>query len=138
MIGTSGLWTKGHHPLNLFPRPWTLKDRLAASIFPRRKATVLPSVWVEELMAKRFGALMICQPCEWKYRDGIRRWGYAKHPDMKAAGNACDFCKQVRDWLPLWMKEEHRYPTRQDHYDQSQRYGINTAQPHLFDRRRMA
>jgi len=128
-------WIKGHHPLNIFRRRWTTRDRLFARAFPRRKATLLPSVWVEELMAKRFGALMICQPCAWRYGDGMARWGYAKHPDMTVQGNACDFCKQVYDRMPLWFREEHGYPTRQQHADESRRYGIVGA-PHLYDRRR--
>lgn len=125
---------KGRYALNLLRQTWTTRDRLLARRFPARKATLLPSVWVEELMAKRFGALIICQPCAWKYGDGITRWGYVRHPDMKVQGNPCDFCKQVYDVTPLWFKEEHRYPTRQEHADQSERYGIRGA-PHLYDRR---
>lgn len=118
----------------LIKRKWTRAQRLSAWRFPQRKATIPPAAWVEELMAKRFGCLMICQRCAWKYGDGIRRWGYQRHADMKAAGNACDFCKQVADMLPLWFKEEHPYPTRQQHYDESERAGILGA-PHLYDSR---
>lgn len=119
---------------NIFPRKWTWKDRLR--LFPQRKATVMPSAWVEELMAKRFGALIICGPCGIKYRDGIRRWGYFAHENMKAQGNACDFCKRVDPYpVPIWLKEEHRYPTATEHAEQSRRFGVAGA-PHLYDRTR--
>ena len=131
-------WTKGQHALNLFRRPWNRADRMLSMKFPRRTATIPPASWVEELMAKRFGALMICGACAVKYRDGISRWAYVRHPDMKAQGNACDFCKTVYDVLPLWMKEEHQYPTRQQHHEDSLRSGVNSPTPHVFDRRRFA
>lgn len=103
------------NPLNLIPRhDWKPRDLLPQ--FPRRATTLLPSVWVEELMAKRFGALIICGPCSWKYADGIKRWCYVRHPDMKVQGNACDFCTKVPPGqTPLWFKEERQYPTQQDY-----------------------
>lgn len=123
------------HPLNIFPRTWSVRDRLAR--FPRRKATLLPAVWVDELMQQRFGCLMVCGTCAWKYREGLARHAYARHPDMKASGNACDFCKQVYDSMALWFAEEHRYPTRQQYADEQARAGIRGA-PHLYDSRRRA
>ncbi len=105
-----------HHPQILVLRRWTIRDLLDAIRFPRRKTTVLPAVWVEELMVKRFGTLLVCASCVTKYRDGLRRWGYAAHPDMKAQGNACDFCQGIPSHpVPLWFKEEHRYPTTADY-----------------------
>lgn len=105
----------------LVPQSWSVVDKLLARRFRGRKATVLPAPWVEELMAKRFGCLMICGPCAVKYRDGISRWGYARHADMKVQGNACDFCKQAQPMMPLYFKEEHRYPTQADYAHQAER-----------------
>jgi len=103
------------HPGILIPKKWTIRDLLDAIRFPRRKATLLPSVWVDELMQKRFGTLIICRACARKYQDGIRRWGYVRHPDMKAR-NLCDFCQCMEPHpTALWFKEEHRYPTREFH-----------------------
>lgn len=124
------------HPLILIPRTWRTVDRLLARRFPRRRATVPPASWLGELMEKRFGALILCAGCALKYGDAIRRLAYARHPDMKATGNACDACKRMHtEPLALWFKEEHRYPTAQEHADQSRRFGIAGA-PHLYDARR--
>lgn len=127
---------KGRWALNFIPQRWTLRDKIFAQRAPRRKATLLPAPWVEELMAKRFGALIVCDGCAFKYRDGLGRFGYARHPDMKARGNACDFCKQVQSYpAALWLPEEHRYPTATEHAEQSRHFGIAGA-PHLYDARR--
>ena len=106
-------WVKGHHALNLLRRSWTRRDRILSLRFPARNATIAPASWVEELMAKRFGALIVCRGCTGKYRDGLRRWGYLAHADMKTQGNRCDFCKGVDAApVPIWLTEEHRYPTQ--------------------------
>ena len=89
-------------------RSWSLIDKVLAQRAPRRKATLLPAPWVGELMQKRFGCLMVCQPCTWKYGDAIKRFGYAKHPEMKATGAPCDFCKTPYDQLPMFFAEEKR------------------------------
>lgn len=105
-----------HHPQILVLKRWTTRDLLEAVRFPRRKATVLPAPWVEELMAKRFGALIVCPGCAVKYRAGLRRWAYVAHPDMKTQGNSCDFCQGIPPQpIPLWFKEEHQYPTQADY-----------------------
>ena len=107
---------KGRYGLNLFRRTWSFTDRLMAMRFAPRKANIPAASWVEELMAKRFGALIVCSGCARKYLDGLRRWGYTRHPDMKAQGNACDFCRGVEPYpMPLWMAEEHRYPSQADY-----------------------
>lgn len=109
------------HPGVLVPQRWTIRDLLDAIRFPRRKATLLPSVWVDELMQKRFGTLIICRACARKYQEGIRRWAYVRHPDMKAR-NLCDFCQHLEPHpTSLWFKEEHRYPTREFHEQQAAR-----------------
>ena len=109
------------HPGVLIPKRWTIRDLLDAIRFPRRKTTLLPSVWVDELMQKRFGTLIICRACARKYQDGIRRWAYVRHPDMKAR-NLCDFCQQMELYpTSLWFKEEHQYPTREFHERQVSR-----------------
>lgn len=92
----------------LVARSWSIVDKVLAQRAPRRRATMLPAPWVDELMSKRFGCLMICSGCETKYRDALRRHGYARHPEMKGAGNACDFCKDVFDQIPLFFAEEKR------------------------------
>jgi len=109
-------------------------DKLRALCFPRRTVHFSTVSKVDELMQKRFGGLAVCGGCARKYRGALSRWGYYRHPDITFQGNACDFCKQVQDSAPLWMKEEHRYPTRQDYWEQSQRFGIQ-GPPHLYDRR---
>ena len=97
--------------LNLVRRHWSLKDRLLALRFPHRKATIPPASWVDELLSRRFGAAIICPGCAWKYRDGLRRLGYVPHPDHKAQGNACDFCRTIPPHpVPIWQPEERRYP----------------------------
>lgn len=122
------------HALNLFPRAWRAIDRIPR--FPRRAPTVPPASWLGELMEQRFGALILDAHCAWKYRDATRRLGYVRHPDMKVQGNACDACKRVpTEPVALWFKEEHRYPTQQEHADQSARAGIRSA-PHAYDTRR--
>lgn len=113
-------WTKGHYALNLCRRAWQRTDELLAQRFPARSPTIPPASWVDELMAKRFGALIVCGRCRVKYVDGLRRWGYVRHPDMKTQGNACDFCKTVDPYpVPLWLKEEHQYPSASEHARQS-------------------
>lgn len=119
------------HALNLFPRAWRAIDRIPR--FPRRAPTVPPASWLGELMEQRFGALILDAHCAWKYRDAIRRLGYVRHPDMKAQGNACDACKRVpTEPVPLYFKEEHRYPTQTEFAEQSARAGIRSA-PHAYD-----
>lgn len=106
---------KGRYGLNIFRRPWSFTDRLMAMKFAPRKATIPAASWVEELMAKRFGALIVCTACIRKYRDGLTRWAYVRHPDMKVQGNACDFCRGVESYpIALWFKEEHQYPSQAD------------------------
>lgn len=123
------------HPLNIVRREWTIRDRLLARLFPRRTVNFGKVSKADELMQKRFGGLFICGVCAVRYRDGIRRWGYARHPDMSVKGNACDFCETVYGWLPIWSPEERQYPTRQQHADESARAGIRSA-PHAYDGRR--
>lgn len=98
--------------LNLIRRQWRLVDRLKALRFVGRRATIPPASWVDELLQRRFGAAIICPACAWKYRDGLQRLGYAPHPDNKACGNACDFCKTIPPHpVPIWQPEERRYPS---------------------------
>jgi hypothetical protein len=89
-------------------RSWRLIDQVLAQRAPRRKATLLPAPWVGELMQQRFGCLMVCGSCEWRYRDALRRFAYVRHPEMKATGVACDFCKQAFEQLPMFFAEEKR------------------------------
>lgn len=125
------------HALNLVPRVWRAIDRIPR--FPRRAPTVPPASWLGELMEKRFGALILDAHCAWKYHDAIRRLGYVRHPDMKVQGNACDACKRVSsEPVPLYFKEEHRYPTQQQHADESARFGIRSAPQSYDGRRRVA
>ena len=120
-----------HDPQILVPKIWRAVDRLRR--FPRRRTPNFSAVSkVDELMQKRFGGLAICAGCAWRYRDAIRRWGYYRHPDIKFTGNVCDFCERMFDELPLWPKEEHPYPTRQQHATASARFGVRGA-PHLYD-----
>ena len=104
---------KGRWALNLFPQKWSLRDRLASLKF-RWTPGVAPACRVDELMSLRHNAILVCASCALKYRDGMRRYGYARHPDMKVQGNACDFCHQVPTHpIPIYFKEEAlgRYPT---------------------------
>lgn len=122
------------HPLTLIPRVWRAIDRIPR--FPRRAPTVPPASWLGELMEQRFGALILDAHCAWKYRDALTRLGYVRHHDMKVQGNACDACKRVAtEPVPLWFKEEHRYPTQTEYVAQSDRVGIRGA-PHVYDARR--
>ena len=123
------------HPLILVPRTWwSPMDKLRALVFPRRAPTVPPASWLGELMEKRFGCVFICERCKWRYGDAIQRLGYVRHPDNKAQGQLCDACKTYVPLLAIWNKEEHRYPTAQEHAEQSRRFGI-AGPPHLYDRR---
>lgn len=122
-----------HHPQILSPREWSVWDRLKARRFPRRKATFPLAARLGELMEQRFGALIICGACAVKYGDALRRFAYVRHPDMKVQGNLCDGCETVAPGqTPLWFKEEHRYPTTQEHAIQAARFGVRGA-PHLYD-----
>lgn len=125
------------HPLILVPRAhWRSIDKLLALRFPRRKATVPAASWLGELMEQRFGALILCPGCAFRYADALRRFAYVRHPDMKARGNACDACKRVPPGpVALWFKEEHRPPTQQEYADRSARTGLRSA-PHAYDSRR--
>lgn len=128
---------KGRYALNI-PQKWSRRDLLATRQFPRRKATIPAASWVGELMEKRFRAIFVCGPCAVKYRDGLRRWGYVRHPDKAAQGNACDFCQRVAPYLPIWFTEEDRAMTAQQLHDESRRYGVRTGALHLYDHRRLA
>ena len=78
---------------------------------------------------------MICNPCSVKYRDGIQRWGYARHPDMKASGNACDFCKKAVPIMALYFKEEHPYPDQQQYAREKEKW-LRGYSAHQFQTRR--
>jgi hypothetical protein len=95
---------------NIFRRPWGIRDLLDSIRFPRRRS-LLPAIWVDELMQKRFGTLLVCSTCEVKYREGLNRWAYAPHANMRGTQDTgCDFChKDVN--MRMWHKEEHRYRT---------------------------
>lgn len=91
----------------LVPRTnWTTKDILASIRHLGRKATQMPAPYVEELMAQRFGCILICPACAWKYADGIKRYGYRAVPHVTAKGGACDFCKTVNVITQAWSAEE--------------------------------
>lgn len=93
----------------LVPKVWRRVDHLLAQKFPRRRATVAGAVWLDELLAKRFGAAIVCQPCWWKGAGAaLARFGYAKHPDIKSQGGRCDVCQQTYSLLPIWIAEEKR------------------------------
>ena len=104
---------KGRYALNLVPQTWSLVDRLKAMAY-RWTPSVAPAVRVDELMSLRHNAILVCAICALKYRDGLRRYAYARHPDMKTKGNPCDFCRQIHTHpIPIYFKEEAigRYPT---------------------------
>lgn len=92
----------------IVPRAWRTIDKVKSQLFPRRKATIPPAAWIGELMERRMGAVILCQPCIWKYGDWIKRLGYAKHPDIRSKGGRCDGCKQSYDLLPVLIAEEKR------------------------------
>lgn len=104
---------KGRHALNLVPQRWTLWDRLQSLAYTWKPST-LPAVRVDELFSLRHHAVFICAHCALRYRDGIRRHAYVRHPDMKVQGNPCDFCREVKSQpIPIWFREESvgNYPT---------------------------
>lgn len=123
----------------LVARTWRTVDKVLAARAPRRKAHMLPAPWVDELMGKRFGCLMICGGCAWKYGDALRRHGYARHGEMKAAGAACDFCKASFGQLPLFFAEEKRaaLSTTRAEQDAARRRSASLP-PDLFPLRRGA
>ena len=91
----------------LVPRTdWSFRQILESFRHPGRKATKLPVPYVEELMEKRFGCLLICPTCARKYADGIKRYGYRAVPHVTAKGGACDFCKTVNVITQAWSAEE--------------------------------
>lgn len=121
----------------LLPRAWSRANRVLALRFPRRKAALPPASWVGELMEQRFACLMICQPCTWKYGDALRRFGYAQHPEMKAAGVPCDFCKHTYDLVPMFFAEEKRAALSSTRAEQSElRRSAASMPPDLFGRPR--
>lgn len=93
----------------LVPRVWRTVDKVLATTFPRRRTLTPGPAWLDELLTKRFGAAIVCQPCWWRGAGAaLSRWGYAKHPDLKSQGGRCDVCQQTYPLLPIWIAEEKR------------------------------
>lgn len=76
------------HPLILVPRGrWSPREVLETLRFKPKRIAV---PWVDELLNKRFGCVIVCQPCAWKYGDALKRHSYRRDPEFLAEAR-CDF-----------------------------------------------
>lgn len=101
----------------LVPQQWSFRHILESFRHPGRATGKLPAPYVDELMSRRFGCVLICPSCEWKYREGVKRHGYRRVPDVHAKGGACDFCKTQGVLTQAWSAEEKMrgiFLTRED------------------------
>lgn len=113
----------------LTPRRWSVKAILHGRRHPGRKPGTLPAPWVDELFQKRFGCILSCQPCAWKYGDAFGRHGYRRDPEFVGIAR-CDFCKTEDRTLWLYFAEEKFRQLRntvQDRRGELQRGAIYAA-----------
>lgn len=107
---------------NIFRRRWTLRDLLESVRHPGRRPGTLAAPWVDDtLVQKRFGCILTCQPCYWKYGDAFRRHGYRRDHEFQALAR-CDFCKAEDRQLWIFFAEEKFRHLRSTQEDRNQEF----------------
>lgn len=92
----------------LIPRSWSPREILNTYRHvgrPRSNARQTPVTWMDDALERRFGGIMLCQPCQWQWGDELTRRHYRRDPEFVAMSR-CDKCGSEDRNLHVFIPEE--------------------------------
>lgn len=109
------------------PKAWSTMERVLQHLHQGRNPRKVPSSYVDELVSQRFGCILVCQTCAFRYKRDLMKHDYRIDPEFLAQAR-CDFCKDEANNLWMFYAEE-KFPRLRETREQRNRLRRQAVAP---------